>query len=192
MLHSHCNRVVSDFKTCFTLPCNQTVVRSRTKFMKVCEKPCSIIGWLWKGQFLRGEYVTVIVSGADTPLPASDIRRPLSPFIPYAQVQVTMSQATHPQGLGWPSLQVALEHPIAAVNLSSQYSKGIFISLPVKWKQWDRSACRWLLLDRMQVALGHGRAVALGVKHVWCNFSLLASFDSPCFAVCTPFPIAEA
>lgn len=127
--------------------------------MKVCEKPCSIIGWLWKGQFLRGEYVTVIISGADTPLPASEIRRPLSPFIPYAQVQVTMSQATHPQGLGWPSLQVALEHPIAAVNLSSQYSKGIFISLPVKWKQWDRSACRWLLLDRMQVALGHGRPV---------------------------------
>lgn len=106
--------------------------------MKVCEKPCSIIGWLWKGQFLRGEYVTVIISGADTPLPASDIRRPLSPFIPYAQVQVTMSQATHPQGLGWPSLQVALEHPIAAVNLSSQYSKGIFISLPVKWKQWQK------------------------------------------------------
>lgn len=107
--------------------------------MKVCEKPCSIIGWLWEGQFLRGDYVTVIISGADTPLPASEIHRPLSPFTPYTWVQVTMSQATHPQDLGWPSLQVALECPVAAVNLPSQYSKGIFISLPVKWKQWDRS-----------------------------------------------------
>lgn len=33
--------------------------------------------------------------------------------------------------------------------------------------------------------------MSLGTKRMWCNLSLSARFDSPCFAVPTPFPIAE-
>ena len=43
VLQSSCNGVVSDFATWFTLPWTQTVLKSRTKFMKVCEKPCSMM-----------------------------------------------------------------------------------------------------------------------------------------------------
>lgn len=35
VLQSSCDRVVSGFETCFTLSCNQTVIRSRNKLMKV-------------------------------------------------------------------------------------------------------------------------------------------------------------
>lgn len=78
MLQSSCDRVVSDFETCFTLSCNQTVIRSRNKLMMV---------WLrdrltMKGTIFRGESVVVIVSAVDTPLLVSEICEPPSPFFP--------------------------------------------------------------------------------------------------------------
>lgn len=45
------------------------------KFMKVC----SMLGWLWEGQYFE-EHVTEVVSGADLSLLASEICKPLSPL----------------------------------------------------------------------------------------------------------------
>lgn len=180
VLQSNCSRVVSNFKT-FCTPMQS----NSDKLLKVC----SMLGWLWEGQYFKGEYVTVIVPAADTSLLAVKSASHYHLF-PFMQVQVTMYQVTHPQGLGSANIQIALECPTAAVNSLSWCSEGILISLLVKWNQWDKSACHWLLLDHTQVALRHGRMVALSMKHVYLLPS--GKFWQLMFAVCTLFPIAEA
>lgn len=90
-------------------------------------------------------------------------------------------------------LQVALECPPAAPSSPSWHSTGILIPLPAKRNQWDRNCCHRHLQGHSWMAAGYRRAVGLGNlwKPVWWNSSLLAGSDSPCFVVCTPFPISE-
>lgn len=144
--------VVSDFKTCFTLPWNQVMGQIQSKFMKVCEKPFSVIGWPWEEQCFR-------VCNSDNSWCRSlhwHCQWNPEPLVP---VSFGAGVGYHVPGdppLGT-LLQVPLEHPTAVPNSPSWCSKGILISLPVQWNQLDINYCHWLLQDHIWVALGYRR-----------------------------------
>lgn len=115
-------RVVSDFKTCFWFLCNQKVVRSRTIFMKVDEKPCSVIGWPWQGQIFR-------ISISDNiwcrdPLTCQWVLQATVSCFPSFGLPVTVSRVIYPWGgpactLLRSVLQMLLTHPPALVKAFS-------------------------------------------------------------------------